>query len=455
MKNSDKVLQKLIRINSKIRHLYNFGDYDKALAFFLENENKFTNISNGLRKETKQIHCDALSLISIIISYRGDLNQNLEIVKKILKIAEEVNDNYCLSIAMYGYGRYYWLSGDLTKSLKNFDNAIELINNVVHTDKNAWFLSIIMMAIRVAIMNGDLEIAREYYKQVEIKKEDETVNLLQSQHHMRLYDIIRALILKSSKRFRERAIAQELFKEIFEDKKFLLIYRLLSLVDLCELLLIELRITNDLTILDEIKPLIMKLLDFAQLINSIYFFIEAYLLQAKLALINFEFNKARRFLTQGERMAERHGYTELSIEISELHSEMLQQSEAWDNLRKSNAPVSKRMDLAHLNENLNEFIRVQMSTNAQVYEKKITVYKERKQCLVCLGEIEGFDNYICPNCDSIYCKKCAKALIEIENVCWSCESPIDKAKPIKPILVEGTEEGEKKAEKNYKNKKAI
>ena len=64
-------------------------------------------------------------------------------------------------------------------------------------------------------------------------------------------------------------------------------------------------------------------------------------------------------------------------------------------------------------------------------KKKISVYKERKECLVCLGEIEGFGIYICPKCDSIYCEKCANALIEVENVCWSCESPIDKTKPVK------------------------
>jgi len=115
----------------------------------------------------------------------------------------------------------------------------------------------------------------------------------------------------------------------------------------------------------------------------------------------------------------------------ELHEELVQQSETWDYLKEINAPISKRMELARLSENLNDLIRVEMSTKAQVSEKKVTVYKERKMCLVCLGDIEGFENYICPKCDSIYCKKCAEALIEIENMCWSCESPIDKAKPVK------------------------
>jgi len=430
MKNPDKLLKRLTRIYHRTDLLYITGNYDKALKYFEENENQFENLPKEQRKEAEQLHCQSLMLIAIIFSYRGDLNRYIEVVIKILKIAEEIDDKYCLLLAMYGYGRYYWLSGDLIQALKYFDRAIELGQDIDDPERYIYFLSLIMMAIRVAVMKGDLEIAREYYKQVEISEEDKNKGLLTSLNHKRMYDMTKALILKSSNRFRDRAMAQELFKEIFEDENFLLNNRLLSLVDLCELLLIELRITNNLNIIDEIKPLITKLLDFAKLINSFYYLIEANIIQAKLALIQFEINNARRFLTQGQRMAERHGYTKLAIEIEELHEELIQQSETWNQLEKINAPVSKRMELARLSENLNDLIRVQMSSKTQVYEKKVTVYKERKQCLVCLGEIEGFENYICSNCDSIYCKKCAKALIEIENVCWSCESPIDKAKPV-------------------------
>ena len=449
MNNPDKLLSKLKRIYAIIDMLYVFGNYDKTLKFFEKNENKFLNLPKELRTKAGQLHCKSLILKAIIFSYRGDLTGSFEVVKKTLKIAEEINDNCCLSVAMYGYGRYYWLSGDLIQSLKYFDTAIELGQNINDPEVYAWYLSFIMMAIRVAIMKGDLEIAQKYFKQVEITEEEKKKSLFTTMQHKRMYEMSKALTLKSSNRFRDRAMAQELFKEIFEDENFVFNNRLLALVDLCELLITELRVTNDLNILDEIKPLITKILDFAYMTNSYYYLIEANILQAKLALINFEINEARRFLTQGQRMAERHGYTNLALEIADLHEELIQQSETWNHLKEINAPVSERMELARLSENLNNLIRVQMSTKAQVYEKKVTVYKERKQCLVCLGDIEGFENYICPNCDSIYCKKCAKALIELENVCWSCESPIDKAKPVKIMK----KEKEKIDIKNKKGKK--
>ena len=77
---------------------------------------------------------------------------------------------------------------------------------------------------------------------------------------------------------------------------------------------------------------------------------------------------------------------------------------------------------------------------AQITEEEVTYYKEQKICLVCKGKLGGFNNYICTGCDVIYCEKCARALTEIDNVCWVCDEPIDKSKPVKPVLVEEIEE---------------
>jgi hypothetical protein len=63
-------------------------------------------------------------------------------------------------------------------------------------------------------------------------------------------------------------------------------------------------------------------------------------------------------------------------------------------------------------------------------EEEVAVFRDKKVCLVCKGEPSGFNVFICPECDSIYCDKCARALSEIENICWVCESPLDQSKPV-------------------------
>jgi len=210
-----------------------------------------------------------------------------------------------------------------------------------------------------------------------------------------------------------------------------------TLIELCDFYIEELRLTNDLKILDDIRPLVSRLLKESERTNSYSLQAQTYLLQGKFSIITFKIKEARRFLTQAERIAERRGLVQLVTEISSLHEDIMQQLTIWDNLEEIKALVSKRMELAHLGKDLAKSIRFRLIKVAQVSEKSITVYKEQKKCLVCKGNIEGFNNYICSNCDSIYCEHCARTLIDIENTCWMCESPIDKSKPVKSLKQEG------------------
>lgn len=66
-----------------------------------------------------------------------------------------------------------------------------------------------------------------------------------------------------------------------------------------------------------------------------------------------------------------------------------------------------------------------------ITEEEVSISKEKKICLVCKGKISGYDVYICPGCDTLYCEKCAHAIETLENACWVCNEPIDKSKPVK------------------------
>ncbi|KKM66109.1 hypothetical protein LCGC14_1484460, partial [marine sediment metagenome] len=53
---------------------------------------------------------------------------------------------------------------------------------------------------------------------------------------------------------------------------------------------------------------------------------------------------------------------------------------------------------------------------------------------VCRGEAFGF-SYAC-KCGANYCENCARALTNLENVCWACETQIDYSKPVKQFKKE-------------------
>ena len=81
---------------------------------------------------------------------------------------------------------------------------------------------------------------------------------------------------------------------------------------------------------------------------------------------------------------------------------------------------------------LSMFVRPQKLT-----EEEVSISKEKKICLVCKGKVSGFETFLCLECETFYCHKCVRALIEMENMCWACSAPIDKSKSVKPFKKEG------------------
>jgi hypothetical protein len=137
----------------------------------------------------------------------------------------------------------------------------------------------------------------------------------------------------------------------------------------------------------------------------------------------------------------------VAIEISHIFGELMERLDEWKYLKETNAPLSKRIELARLNDHLKGKFRTKLMKMERIDETEITVYKDLKTCIVCKGEAGGFDVFICPNCDSIYCKGCAEALVKIENECWTCNIPIDKSRPVLSFKLE-----ESRTYTNFKKK---
>jgi hypothetical protein len=56
-------------------------------------------------------------------------------------------------------------------------------------------------------------------------------------------------------------------------------------------------------------------------------------------------------------------------------------------------------------------------------EAEVGVEKEKYMCVVHRGDIVGAV-YICPDCETFYCLKCATTLKERSEKCWACNNDI-------------------------------
>ena len=421
----NKLIKKMKRLLSKIGNLHYLGKFDKALKYIEQEEELIKQFQGDLPEEVKVLRTRWLWYRADIYHYKGNLALSFKYANELVSIAQLYDQKRGISDGTFALGDYYFLSGDLDKALVHFDRAVRLSEENLN---DLWdFINLAMqlgMATLISIAKEDLERAKKYFKRLEeirdLKPGDFPIN--------DTYRLAKALLLKSSKRFRDRGMAEDLFREILEEDRSAFIYKLMALSGLCDLFLVELRISNDIDIISEIKPLLEKLIGMAQPSGFYYWLIEAYILHGKLALIMFDIESSRRYLTQAQRMAESYGYIGLADEITGLHEAMMERLDTWEQLEKKDAPLAERMELARLEDHLKGRFRFRVMKMERISEGEVTVYKGSKMCLVCKGSAEGFNVYVCPTCNSFYCKACAQAVINLKNKCWTCNSPIDISK---------------------------
>lgn len=305
------------------------GEFDQALSFVKPN---LTN-----KKISAFGKIESLDLLGGIYMNKGELNRALRYRKRAFGLAEKQDYNEHVIQLTYGIGNILRTMGELDEAMNYFKRGLDLSEKLnIHYG----IMSSLFHLIRVNIEKNSLDQAKIYLTQLEqvSKKTESTVFKNQ-------FVIAKALVLKNSGRIRNQAEAELLLKQILDQGVENPVQYKMTVINLCEILLKELRITNNTEVLDELIPLIGRMSDMAGNQNSYSWLAETKLLQAKLAQIQLNFDKSMLLLTQAQRIAELHGLNLLAFKISSEHDNLLDHLNEWDNLKNTNAPISERMEL--------------------------------------------------------------------------------------------------------------
>ncbi|MEE9378927.1 MAG: tetratricopeptide repeat protein [Candidatus Lokiarchaeia archaeon] len=322
--------------------LLNKGELDHAFDYV---ERALT-----LAKESNRKHTIAWSLFAKASYYhfKGELDRSIIFFEQSLVLFKELNSKGFIANILNSMAEYYRMKGEIERALECSEQSVAQFVEIgiLKLAANAYDY-----LIQILIEKGDLERAQEKLDQLEQMKNelnDERINL------MFLFD--KAILLKTSSRALNRGEAEKILKQILdEDPSYE--GRLKALLNLCELLLIELRMTGNLEVLNDINSYITQLLDITEKSHSYWVLGETYLLQAKLALITLNLKKARRLLTKGQQIAEKYGLSLLAMKISNEHDELLKKLDTWENLKESSSSLKERMEFARLNEQMGLMVR--------------------------------------------------------------------------------------------------
>jgi len=309
---------------------YSKGDFDQAL--------KFVKQSLTIREISTSTKLRSIHLLGAIYKEKGELDRTLKYYIRAARLAEQEGYVEDFLENTMGIGATYRMKGNLEKATEYLQNSMELSKKykIPYGIRTSLFYLIL-----TNLDKNSLNQAQLYLKQLE-----EFAHQNESRIFNQVHIISKALVLKKSGRIRNRTEAELLLKQITEDEISNPQLYLLALVNLCELFLEELDMTNNSEVLDELNPLIAQLSNIAKDQNAYLWLAEIKLLQAKLALIQMKIKEAEKLITQSQQIAELHGLNLLAIRISIEHDTLLEQLSTWNSLEKTNAPMSERIKLA-------------------------------------------------------------------------------------------------------------
>ena len=309
--------------------------YLKQSLLFAEESNSKFNIAIDL------------AFLMLFHITKGELDQSLMYGEQCLTLFENINNKQWIAGSLTQIGNIYRYKGNFNRALEYLERGLALREELgINLTTSITLANLIFAAVDM----GDLELAQQYFNRLKQLNEQEESKWINS-----TFRICNAVLLKTSKRAKNRVKAEEIFREIIEEEGVL--SKIDALLELCDLLLVELRITNDAEVLKEIKTNLNRILEFSEKTNSFWYLAETYLLKAKVALITYDTNEARRFLTRAQEIAEKYGLNLIAMKISNEHDELLKQIDVWDKLKESKAPLSERMKLAQLNEQMERIVR--------------------------------------------------------------------------------------------------
>ncbi|MHA1983120.1 MAG: tetratricopeptide repeat protein [Candidatus Hodarchaeales archaeon] len=331
----------------------------------------------------------------------GQLNNALTYYQESLSIYEKINHQYGIAKSLNGIGTTYTLQGELKSALEFFQRSITIYEKIenaygitiglgniaeIYDDMNENKLSIdyFKRALDMSsTINNDLIAAEQIYQLIRRHRLDidpeKIKSYLDELYLMTLrqqnpvitqqYKIAKALILNEKNRLSDRFMALKLFREIVNEKIVKFELTVTAMVYLSQLLLFELELSNNHSVLSDIVDLLTRLMNIAKSQKSNWLIVEAYLIQTKLALVELDIDRAQHYIRKAQEVVNEKNLSKLANVVSAEQDVLIMQLHNWEKFIASKPSMKEKIQFTRIEE------LIERMTTKKQYNNEIELVK--------------------------------------------------------------------------------
>ncbi len=305
----------------------------------------------GLQNELGNQHYLSLLYNNLGWMFRlqGDLSKSLRYLKRSIRIREKIAPEISLRITLANLGAIHRQMGQFEEAEQYLLRALKLGHKLGNEVEIAIFLYYL---INLRLEQDQVEEAKKLIDELQILGEKTGNEKIQQR-----FQLSKALYLKKNLRVKNVYLAQKILRDIANEAIIKHELTVEALINLCDLLIFELKISNEEEILIELTQTMNKLLVIAKELHSYYLWAEINFFKAKLALISFDLQLAREYLVKAQTLAEEQGLTQLAIKISNEHDIILEQEHTWEKFKINPPKFDERVQMANMDDNLSRIKR--------------------------------------------------------------------------------------------------
>ncbi|MFW9979871.1 MAG: tetratricopeptide repeat protein [Candidatus Thorarchaeota archaeon] len=378
-------------ILNNLGNLYSkLGEFDKALEYL----HRSLEVKEPL--ENKHEVATTLLNIGVVFQLRGELDKALEIYQKCLNLSTESGLKYDLALANGNLAEIYGLRGDLDEAETYYQRALEIFEEMAAKPEIARILGNLGWIFRKQDLS---QRAADYFERclkISMEVGDEGLiaaslfelvdfltdigNIESAKHHIehlkkisessenplitQKYHVATARILKASKRARDQLRASEMLEDFLEGEIQDHSLAVSAMIHLCDLLIAELRMTGDEETFQKVKELTARLLDIGLEQSSYSLLAKTYLMQSKVALVDFDVESARELLGKAKRITIEKGLHSLARAVEYEENHLAIQLQKWESILDLHPSKREMIDFTNLTSYIDRMIKRSVSSLA-------------------------------------------------------------------------------------------